>query len=102
MRSKRCCGLTSCKEFEIRGVISVNSYLIKNTSLLPRLLNVLMTLAEVKLTSDHQVTVEAGNHLPHGTEIEPVDPTYSGREIPVEISRHSKDKGCRTDLIDKI
>lgn len=49
----------------------------------------------------HQVTVDAHQDDPHGPEISPVDPTYSGQEIPVTISSAKGRKGS-TELINDL
>ena len=54
---------------------------------------------EVKLSSEHQVTVSAAQSDPHGVEIQPVDPSYSGREVHVEKAKPSKNKAQKANVI---
>jgi hypothetical protein len=45
---------------------------------------------EVKLNPEHQVTVDAGQVLPHGPELSPIDPSFIGKHVGV--TKHKADK----------
>eukprot|EP01041_Mallomonas_annulata_P011862 gene11862-24855_t len=45
---------------------------------------------EVKLSNEHQVTVEAGQDSPHGPELEPIDTSVIGKPITIQKVSGSK------------
>jgi hypothetical protein len=49
------------------------------------------SFTEVQLSSEHSTTLSAGQTLPNGPEMTPVDPSYSGKEVIVEKTKGS---GC--------
>mmetsp|Transcript_6507 Transcript_6507/g.10955 ORF Transcript_6507/g.10955 Transcript_6507/m.10955 type:complete len:128 (+) Transcript_6507:89-472(+) len=46
---------------------------------------------EVNLNPEHHVTIEAGQELQHGPELEPIDPSYVGKKDSVVINRTKGD-----------
>ncbi len=43
----------------------------------------------VSLKEEHQVTVQAGQDLPHGPELAPIDPSFIGKHVQVNRSKGS-------------
>lgn len=69
----------------IKGtLVSACAYNIKIYS------NKTTTYLEVKLRAEHQETIAAGQSLPHGPELETIDPSYVGRSVII-----NKTKGDR-------
>jgi hypothetical protein len=50
---------------------------------------------EVELREEHHATIAAGQHLQHGPELEPIDPSYMGKGNTVLVN---KTKGDRKPL----
>lgn len=53
----------------------------------------------MKFKPEHQVAIQAGQDLPHGPEITPIDRSYVGEEVIIEKykpdeSHDCKDKKC--------
>jgi hypothetical protein len=48
--------------------------------------------AAVNLQEEHHTTIAAGQHLQHGPELEPIDPSYVGRSNSVLVSKTKGDK----------
>ncbi len=46
----------------------------------------------VNLQEEHHTTIAAGQHLQHGPELEPIDPSYVGRSNSVLVSKTKGDK----------
>jgi hypothetical protein len=57
-----------------------------------------MSLAEVKLSEQHQVTVEAGQVLPHGPELSPIDPSFIGKHVSVTAHKADKKPLSKEDM----
>ena len=49
-------------------------------------------LSAVNLQEEHHTTIAAGQHLQHGPELEPIDPSYVGRSNSVLVSKTKGDK----------
>lgn len=46
---------------------------------------------EVSLNEEHHTTIAAGQHLQHGPELEPIDPSYAGKANTVMVTKTKAD-----------
>lgn len=44
----------------------------------------------VRITEEHNATIAAGQHLPLGPELEPIDPSYVGADIVINKAKGDK------------
>ena len=56
---------------------------------------------EVNLQEQHHTTIAAGQHLQHGPELEPIDPTFVGKANTLLVNKTKGDKRTldKNDLI---
>lgn len=47
---------------------------------------------EVELREEHHATIAANQHLQHGPELEPIDPSYMGKSNTILVSKTKGDK----------
>ena len=47
-------------------------------------------LTDVSFTEEHHTTIAAGQSSPHGPELEPIDPSYVGRDVVVNKVKGNK------------
>jgi hypothetical protein len=47
----------------------------------------LLYITEVNLSEEHHATIAANQHLQHGPELEPIDPSYIGRHGSVTVEQ---------------
>lgn len=99
-RWRRCSCSTSCRDAATTGETTVRNstpstpkflLLTNNTTLI----NVYIGI-EVQLSPEHSTTLSAGQSLPNGPEMAPVDPSYSGQDVVVEKTKAS---GCKSSKI---